>query len=129
MSEINFNPNQILRSRLIEPDEETLEQRKEEIYLPNITPDELNRFAVLRERIEEKTSTMSNVDVDLLFGRLVEYSTSLKDKFGEETLRNVLLFYIVSPEESENVSGNDIERFDLEDESIESKVSEILETI
>lgn len=129
MKELNFNSKQILRSNSVEPDEETLEQRKEEIHLPNITPDELERFASLRERIEDKTSLMSNEDVDLLIGKLVDYSIYLKDRFGEETLQNVLLFYLISPEESEQLSGDDIERYDLDAESIETKVSEILETI
>ncbi len=126
MSELNFNSNQILRSNQVESDEETLIQREEEIHLPNITPAELSQFASLRQRMEEKTAVMSGEEVDALIGQLVEYSVSLKDRFGEEILHRVLLFHLISPEETEQVPGDVIEKYDLDSESIESKVSEIL---
>jgi hypothetical protein len=125
--EVNFNPKQILNSNSVEPDEETLEQRREEIYLPNISAEELERFASLRSLFEEKMSILSSEDADCLMRRFVKYSDELIDRFDMETLRGVLLFYLISPEESDSTSGDDIERFDLDSESIESKVKEILE--
>jgi len=126
---VNFNSNQILRSNSVEPDKETLEQRKEEIHLPNITPEELERFATLREIFEEKMSILGDEDVSCITRRLFNYVDELFDRFDEKTLQGVLLFYLISPEQSENISGDDIERFDLDSESIESKVKEILEVI
>lgn len=127
--EVNFNPNQILRSNSVEPDEETLEQRREEIHLPNITPEELEKFATLREIFEEKMSILDDEDVSCITRRLLNYVDELVDRFDEKTLQGVLLFYLISPEQSEKVSGDDIERFDLDSESIESKIKEILEVI
>jgi len=92
----------------IDPDEETLEQRIEEVVLDNITSEQLEKLSEYKQKINDIIIRLGIDEVTEFFNRIDVYIQELKgnEELENIELTNVLLFQFISSDE-ECSSQND----------------------
>lgn len=113
----------------IELEQETLEQIEEEIFVDNITPEELIKLFEYKNRIDEIVSKMTHAETMEFLDKIDAYAKSLVDneELRDVELMEVLLFRFISTDDLEDEDEIAINDYDLPDElSIEKFLQEIL---